>query len=128
MKLTKIHESEEKVSIIPRDIIYYKDESGIPYKLKYLRSRFENYTDYLSKLHRVCCLSKYATYIIEGKVIFESDTELHIEADKGIYEFKKPDPNWDEIDWEDKSGLIALDELKKEREAEEACLKSIKNQ
>lgn len=79
----------EAMSLIPMDMVFYKDKDDKLYRLRYLKSAFEDYLDQLEILHKWACISKYAPDILEGEIIEDTHAEVHVKADCGIYILQK---------------------------------------
>lgn len=88
VKLTKTS-VKVAMSLIPMDMVFYKDENDKLYRLKYLKSAIFETVDQAEILDRIVNISKYATDIIEGEVVKDSLDEIHIKAECGIYIFQK---------------------------------------
>jgi len=65
IKLYKVYVGE--TSMIPMDIVFYKDKDDKLYRLRYLKSRAEDHMTEFTKMGIFMCISKYAPDIIEGE-------------------------------------------------------------
>ncbi|MBU3967677.1 MAG: hypothetical protein KKG76_09940, partial [Euryarchaeota archaeon] len=54
----------EAMGLIPTDMVFYKDTDEKLYRLRYLKSRFEEYMSQVDKLKIFACISKYAPDIL----------------------------------------------------------------
>ncbi len=70
------------------DIVFYKDEEGKHFRLKYVDKEVSS-TTFIESLHRVMCVSSYAPEIIEGEVNKESSDEVNIKVGRNIYFLQK---------------------------------------
>lgn len=89
------------MSIIPNDIVFYKDETDKLYRLRYLKSAIYETSDQLEILGRMVCISKYATDTIEGEIIEDGTDQVHVKTERGIYILDKNAENykfWDITD------------------------------
>lgn len=77
------------MGLIPMDMVFYKDETDKSYRLRYLKSAIFETTNQLEILGRLANVSQYATDIIEGDVVEDTPSELHIKGERGIYIFLK---------------------------------------
>lgn len=88
IKLTKTS-VREAMSLIPMDMVFYKDRDDKLYRLRYLKSAFEDYLDQIAILHKLVCISKYAPDILEGEIVEDSPDEVHVKTERGIYILQK---------------------------------------
>ncbi len=86
--LTKASVREE-MGLIPTDIVFYKDTDEKLYRLRYLKSRFEEYVSQVDKLKIFASISKYAPDILEGEIVEDNPDEVHVIAERGIYILQK---------------------------------------
>jgi hypothetical protein len=99
LKLTKSSVREAK-GLIPTDMVFYKDKDGKLYRLRYLKSRFEESMSEVQKLTIYACISKYAPDILEGEIVEDNPDEVHVIAESGIYILQK---NAEKIEYWDTS-------------------------
>ena len=79
----------EAMSLIPTDMVFYKDKDDKLYRLRYLKSAFDDYLSELDKLRIFVCISKYAPDILEGEIVEDNLDEVHVKAERGIYILQK---------------------------------------
>ena len=77
------------MSLIPTDMVFYKDKDDKLYRLRYLKSAFEEYLRELDKLRIFVGISKYAPDILDGEIVEDSPAEVHVKAERGTYIFQK---------------------------------------
>lgn len=79
----------EAMSLIPIDMVFYKDKDDKLYRLRYLKSAFEDYLSELDKLRIFVFISRYAPDILEGEIVQDNRDEVHVKAERGIYILQK---------------------------------------
>lgn len=84
----------EMIGIIPTDIVLYKNEGSQLYRLRYLKSMFDEYLSQIDRLKIFACISKYAPDILEGELVKDSNDEVHIKTERGIYILDKDAEKW----------------------------------
>jgi len=105
MKLTKLI-TRIAMSLIPYDIVFYKDENNRIYRL--MKTPHIGYSE-MDFLDMAVNKAKYAPEIVEGDIVDENDKEIRIrsdrkdnEIDNGIYVFMKNAEDfkfWDVTDY-----------------------------
>ena len=107
LKLTK-SSVREAMGLIPTDMVFYKDSDANLYRLRYLKSPFDEYMSEVQKLTIYACISKYAPDILEGEIVEDNPEEVHVKAERGIYIIQKNAEKikfWDITDFEKNMGL-----------------------
>lgn len=99
MKLTK-HSVKVAMSLIPNDIVFYRDEKKNCYRL--MKVPYPP-VDQREALVMAVCLSKYAPDIIEGDVIEDHPKVVHVkDAADNLWIFQKNAENYEFWDITDK--------------------------
>lgn len=101
MKLIKIS-SRIAMSLVPIDIVFYKDEDNKLYRL--LKVPITAYDEF-DALEIAACKNRYAPDIINGEIVEDGPKEIHIRVDRidsdnynyctGIYKFQKNAENYE---------------------------------
>ncbi|HEY9247422.1 MAG TPA: hypothetical protein VIO11_11295 [Candidatus Methanoperedens sp.] len=78
MRLNKTS-TKEAMSLIPMDVVFYKDETDRLYRLR--KVPLISDTEY-EALIKATCLSKYAPDLIDGEIIEDNPEEIHIRVDR----------------------------------------------
>ncbi len=88
IKLTK--NSTRLAASLPgvMDIVFYKDEKGRLYRLRYVDNVMPP-VSISESLHRMMCVAKYAPEIIQGKIIWEHSEDVHVKMGDDIYVIQK---------------------------------------
>lgn len=100
IRLTKVSVREAVSFPGAIDIVFYRDEKGALYRLRYTDRGIPSLT-FIESLHRVMCLSKYAPEIIDGEIVMDDPDEINVKMDKDIYNLKKNAENFEFIDADD---------------------------
>lgn len=85
MKLTKLI-TRIAMSLIPYDIVFYKDENNRIYRL--MKTPYIGYNE-MDFLDMAVNKAKYAPEIVDGDIVDENDKEIRI---RGLW-FRSPYPN-----------------------------------
>jgi hypothetical protein len=93
MKLSKFYVGEI-IGIIATDMVFYKNEDGKLYRLRYLKSPFDEYLNQIDRLEIFACIAKYAPDILEGEIVQDNNIEVHIKTERGIYILDKNVEKW----------------------------------
>lgn len=88
LKLTK-SSVKEAMGLIPTDMVFYKDAEDKLYRLRYLKSPFDECLSEVQKLNIYVCISKYAPDILEGEIVEDNPDEVHVKAERRIYIIQK---------------------------------------
>jgi hypothetical protein len=93
IKLIKVYVGEI-IGVIATDMVFYKDECGKLYRLRYLKSMFDEYLSQIDRLKIFACISKYAPDILDGEIVQDNNDEVHIKTERGIYILEKNAEKW----------------------------------
>ena len=107
LKLTK-SSVKEAMGLIPTDMVFYKDAEDKLYRLRYLKSPFDECLSEVQKLNIYACISKYAPDILEGEIVEDNPDEVNVKAERGIYIIQKNAEKiefWDITDFDKNVGL-----------------------
>ncbi len=115
MKLIKISIREAASFPGAMDIVFYKDERGGCYRLRYVDNNA--YRTVIESLHRVMCVSKYAPEIIDGEIAWENSEEVNIKMGRDIYALQKNAENFKFVDITDKYKKNPLNNAKTKNKA-----------
>lgn len=109
IKLTKISTREAASFPGSIDIVFYKDEMGRLYRLRYVDNNMPR--DVIEALHRVMCVSKYAPEIIDGEITMDGTGDVGVKMWGNIYVLQKNAENFKFIDITDKYEMKQLNDV-----------------
>lgn len=93
IKLIKVYVGET-IGVIATDMVFYKNEDSKLYRLRYLKSLFDEYLSQVDRLKIFACISKYAPDILDGEIVQDNNDEVHIKTERGIYILEKNAEKW----------------------------------
>ncbi len=100
IRLTKVSVREAASFPGAMDIVFYRDEEGRLYRLRYVNNM--HCEDVIEALHRVMCVSRYAPEIIDGEITMENPGEVNAKMGRDVYVLQKNAENFKFVDVTDK--------------------------